>query len=260
MGIYNSTQTRVVPVFNHLYTIDPSGSSWVSLLLDFASDSDNKPTSHPGVLKEAKWWPDEKKLTAPISLLEWLIRNLQSIKPSSEWGESEETVLKREQLINRNEQTIDEALTLLYRNTKEKAWYILEGPSCPDVYLETSDAVIVIEGKRTEGEPTTNTTWMENRHQMIRHLDCAYEQMGDKKRLYGLMIVEAENQENVPNKWLTYQDLIKSNEILAGSLPHRSEKVRKIIRDSFLGITTWQKICGEMNIANEILIKKVENL
>jgi hypothetical protein len=95
---------------------------------------------------------------------------------------------------------------------------------------------------------------------MIRHLDSGHELIGNKKRLYGMMIVEADNEGDVPIKWVEYSSQIRSNEVLHGSLPHRDEGVRKTIRDSFVGITTWQKICAELNIPRQVLINSVKDL
>lgn len=257
MGIYDSTKTRVVPVFNRLLDIDSTGRTWLSLLLDLTSGPDEKATSPLGNIVEAKWWPDEKKLSAPRPLLEWLIKNLNPPRSESDWGSGKETIRKRKNLVNHDEQTIEEAVNLLKKNYKEGVWYVLEGPSYPDVYLETPGAVIIIEGKRTEQGPKTNTTWMENRHQMIRHLDCAYELHKNEKQIYGMMIVESDNGKSVPDKWLQYENQIKSDVILDSNLPHRLKDERNNIRDSFLGITTWQRICTELDIPFEVLITNV---
>lgn len=39
-----------------------------------------------------------------------------------------------------------------------RGWHVLEGPTYPDVFVETRDALVVVEGKRTEAGPTTSTS------------------------------------------------------------------------------------------------------
>ena len=70
------------------------------------------------------------------------------------------------------------------------------------MFLETDDLVVVIEGKRTEPAPTTTTTWMPVRHQMLRHIDAAWDRRGDRQ-LFGFFIVEGETGDSmtVPAHW-----------------------------------------------------------
>lgn len=99
-------------------------------------------------------------MTPPVSLLSWLVRNL------SEPDDGREVDEHRARLIAGDATTISEALGLLRSGGIGKGWHVLEGRTHPDVFLETPDAVIVVEGKRTEPGPTTETTWMPGRHQM----------------------------------------------------------------------------------------------
>jgi hypothetical protein len=102
------------------------------------------------------------------------------------------TQVKRQAVLNRDPHTIAEALAYLAQpRIPRHAWYIFEGTTRPDVYLETPDVLIVIEGKRTEREPTSHTEWMPRRHQLLRHLDCAWEVRGQRTVL-GFFIVEGQ--------------------------------------------------------------------
>jgi len=97
---------------------------------------------------------------------------------------------------------MDEAMRLLGRDDAiERAWYLLEGPSCPDVFLETDDLIVVIEGKQTESGPTTNTSWMPLRHQMLQHIDAVWD-IRNGHQCVGFFIVESGAEGETPNHWL----------------------------------------------------------
>ncbi len=136
-----------------------------------------------------------------------------------------------------------------------KEWYVLEGPSYPDAFIETPDALIVIEGKFTETGATTKTTWMPKRHQMLRHLDAAWEIRGQRS-VYGLFIVESETptQSDVPAKWSSIAASTTGEDALLTSLPHRKDSnERRQIAESFIGITTWQAIQKEFGLDASLL-------
>ena len=131
----------------------------------------------------------------------------------------------------------------------QSGWHILEGPSYPDVLLETPDALIVVEGKRTESAPTTHTTFMEGRHQIWRHIDAAWEVRG-RRAVFGLFIVEGQGEApEVPAVWTAAVASAKSDAVLASSFPHRSAVERSAIAQCLLGATTWQRVCAEFEIA-----------
>src|SRR5688572_28071497 len=191
MGRFDSSKTRVVPVFNALFERDPTGGTWLSALASFGTRS--KVLQNPlglGTLHRDHpryWGKNERRLVPPPTLLRWLVCN--ATKPASDklWG-SPQVRKKREELVRLEEPTIKEALELLDAPRRRGAWYVLEGESCPDAFLETDKVLFVIEGKRTERQLTTTTTWMPKRSQVIRHMDAAWEIRGPRKVL-GLTIV-----------------------------------------------------------------------
>jgi hypothetical protein len=152
---------------------------------------------------------------------------------------------KREKLVARDPTTIAEADRLLKTRPRPRAWYVLEGKSAPDVFLETTSALIVIEGKRTERKATGQTTWMPKRSQMLRHMDAAWEIRG-AKRVVGLMIVEGDGGADavtVSPHWANEARQEVLDQTLIDSLPHRSVEERAEIAAGFLGVTTWQSVC-----------------
>jgi hypothetical protein len=187
-------------------------------------------------------------------LLQWLIQNVTKPESEATWG-SPDTRLKREDLVKKDPARIAEALKLVATASDERAWYVLEGQTCPDVFLSTQDAIVVIEGKRTELGPTTSTAWMSVRHQILRHLDAAFE-VANNRRLIGFFIVEAKNGA-IPIHWREAATNTISPDALARSLPHRSDGQRRSIVDAFLGVTTWQAVCDALSIPGDVLINEV---
>lgn len=236
----NSSRTRVVPVFNSLFDADPSGQTWLALLLGLANSQ--APVDVGTVAPDAMRFlgDDEKPLPAPKSLLRWLITHLD-VRPDPNARDANETSRRRGRLVDRDPDIIAEALRLLDGNPSGPAWYVLEGPSYPDVYIETDRAVIVVEGKRTEPVPTTSTTWMAERHQMLRHIDAAWDERGGRD-VYGILIVEGTADGAVPEPWFSYPAALRDEAVLAASLPHRTDAERAAIARAFLGVTTWQQV------------------
>jgi hypothetical protein len=134
-----------------------------------------------------------------------------------------------------------------------RGWWIFEGPTYPDVFIETPGALIVVEGKRTEAGPTTCTTWMKNRHQIWRHMDAAWEVRGDRA-VYGLFIVQGEAGTDVaPLHWQLAAATTLGTAAIEGSFPHRSADERLAIARGFLGVTTWRGVCERFGIDHEAL-------
>ncbi len=261
MGIHDSSRTRVAPVFGRLQCLDPSGRLWLQGLLELANTRTlPRPEAGASRLRVAKWWPREAKLAAPPALLRWLLENAQEPRDAAAWGRRPEVMANRRRVVDRDADTLAGALQSLQdRRPSPRAWYVLEGPSQPDVYLDSDDVVIVVEGKRTETGPTTSTAWMSVRHQMLRHLDAAWEHR-QGRRIYGLFIVEAErgtSSVEPPSAWHDAVGLTISNDVLEASLPHRSPDERMQIASALLGVTTWQAVCAEFQIPREVLIPEV---
>lgn len=119
-----------------------------------------------------------------------------------------------------------------------RAWYIFEGFTNPDIFIEGDDYVIVCEGKWTEPHITTKTTNLaadnEYRNQMVRHIQGALNYTN--KEVYAFYIAD---------KGCGYEaDL--STDAFAAQLEKETIKIpskekEEIIR-AFCGYTTWQDI------------------
>jgi hypothetical protein len=261
MGSYNSSKTRVRPFFHDLIERDPTGETWLEPLLALP-DRSNEAVPDPGHLLPAESaWDDpprkERLLPPPRALLRWLIENPPSVRPRDLQTRCPRKRQKRERLLVGDERVRREALALLDAAPAEVAcscelarprcredWHILEGPTHVDAYLTTERFVILIEGKRTEPEPTTRTSWMSVRHQMLRNLDDAWDRR-DSRSAIGFFLVEGhdDNPLVLPKEWSEWSANTVSPSALERSLPHRSAVEHRAIASAFLGAATWDAAC-----------------
>ena len=262
MGKYDSSRTRISPVFTQLDQRDATGLSWLPALLSLPMHGRRESNVAPvGPIRATYWTATdgpgglvrrrEKALRAPESLLHWMIDNTDKLVQPENRADVGAHGLRQE-LFRGDAKRVTEAQDGVRSGERGRNWYVFEGPTFPDVYIETDELVVVIEGKRRESGPTTKTTWMKTRHQMLRHMDCAFDLLKGRS-LVGFFIVEGEREESdavdLPPKWKKYCEATTSEEAVAGSLPHRDEETRKAITKSFAGATTWQAVCGALNVS-----------
>jgi hypothetical protein len=253
MGQYNSSLTRVQPVFDWLVDSDPTGRSWLLRLLQLGSRaSEIALPQNVGDLEAGhpRWWgKHERRLRPPARLLEWLVQNVteDAVEGSKDAG----TVRAKRLLLARHDPaTISAALIGIREGSDQRAWYILEGESCPDACIQTAHTLLVVEGKRTEWSCTSKTTWMACRSQLLRHTDAAFE-VRDGRLVLGLLIVEGTDGPDglaLSDFWLNEANEQISKEMLSASLPHRTPEERRVLASGMLGGTTWQRVCWEFAI------------
>lgn len=255
---FDSSRTRVGPVFGAI-AAEVEDAQWARRLLDLAAGPGEQPWrdqdlriierhhhAPPGATT-----PKERGLAPPVALLAWLLDHFTRPEDGN-YGSGEVGKMRR-LLAGRDPEVMAKARAGLARSPRGKAWYILEGPTSPDVYLVTPDALIVVEGKRTEAGPTRSTTWMAGRHQMLRHIDAAWEIRGDRA-VYGMFIVEAmPGTEDVPELWRQAAKDTCSDAAILSSLPHRSSTDQEGIRRAMVGVTTWQRIVASFGLPHSVL-------
>lgn len=141
MGTYDSSRTRVAPVFDALMDREPSGQTWSLLELGSRSVGRLPNSTKPALIpNHPRWWGNnERRLDPPQSLLRWLIANASAPASEGFWG-GVGTRAKRERLVARDPEVIAEALRLLKSSSTFRKWYVLEGRSQPDALLETTVA------------------------------------------------------------------------------------------------------------------------
>lgn len=233
-GKYDSSKTRVTPVFNRLAEEPWDWPFRLLKLAEFGSVEAVIPDTLDMTYVKGSWGANEQGLRPPISLLSWLVRHPEN------WP-VEADMKKRRQLSSGDPTAFEDALELLRKSDTDRGWFIMEGRTYPDALILTPDAIIVVEGKRTETGPTTHTKWMDSRHQIWRHIDAAWELRG-KRHVFGMFIVEG-NSHGVPDNWRRAAIDSLSEVVLRGSFPHRScEEIAEISR-CFLGVCTWHRVC-----------------
>ena len=97
MGAYDSSRTRVEPVFDALMDPDPSGQDWLLPLLQLGSRSLGRLddlTKAALIPAHPRWWgKNERRLNPPKSLLRWLVANACAAALKTLWGR--QAALKR---------------------------------------------------------------------------------------------------------------------------------------------------------------------
>ena len=245
MGVYDSSRTRVQPIFDALYKQNKTGTLWLTPLLNLAR--------RPGERVAIPNWLDplveEPQYEFPAnpsrSFLRWLLENPNQLaKPSQEvWdGYSPTTREKREKLFNGDQVILQEAIDELYSQDKlpERAWWRFEGVTKVDCVLRTESTLIFIEGKRTELGPSRDITWYPARNQVLRNLDCAAALAGEVyTNFYVIVIVEGKLLNEQRKMEL---DNIVDPQTVKTSLPHLQKEQQALILEHYLGYITWEEI------------------
>ena len=249
LGKFNSSVTRVAPVFGRLFASDASGATWLPTLLHvgpgFRAASASRVDAKLVDGHRPTWGEDELALPAPLALLEHLVLTITPGQVAAS-GDQGEVLAIRRKLAARDAETIGVAIDQLRAGARGRQWCVLEGASRPDATLEMRDAVLVVEGKRTERTCTSTTKWMGARSQLIRHMDAAMESYPGKTIL-GLLIVEGDGGADAVEPsvhWMGEASAQIAPELLRASLPHRSPAERDRIASGVLGVTTWQRLCA----------------
>jgi hypothetical protein len=253
-GIHDSSRTRVAPVFDLL---QGRSDDWVRTLLSLNQGANQSPADLAGLnlkFQKGYWGKTEHSFDPPVALLSWLIRN-----PTPQLL-AQDAIPERVLLAKGEPGVVARALHALRTSAAPKGWHLLEGPTVPDVMIETPDALIVIEGKRTESGPTLDTTWLSGRHQIWRHIDAAWEIRG-RRRVFGLFIVQGQESDGgLPPHWQkAIRDAVGSV-VLDASFPHRSSTERDAIAACFVGGTTWNLVCKAFNISSASLPRTIHDL
>ncbi len=197
-------------------------------------------------------YPDEYLLDNEIALrplkehLLWMLKNFNKCKEQNS-VKNTNTNTKRHNLRNNHQETLDEAKSYIEEiysksTAVPKAWYILEGNTYPDIFIETKEHIIVIKEKGTERSATMKTYFLDDRNQMVRHIQGAMQYNEDhcngEKTVMGFYIVDEQEFIFDKNKHIKsfskFEDVLKIETVPCVG----SETVKKC----FKGYTTWQKI------------------
>lgn len=241
MGKRNSTLTRVKPLFD-LINSDTNKLNCVLELFD------KNLRIEQNSLIEIRYGKNEKKIPPPKTLLIWMHNHLEELNKLYNNGinsVNSKTYLKRVQLFNGDTQIKEEAINQINTNLQlpKSAWYIFEGYTCPDIYIETTDCIFIGEAKRTEKDITTKTKWLNQRDQLIRHIDSLLDQ---DKKIYSFYILE--EKEYKKGIYKNSMELYSNEDYFKQNLRHRDNKSIERAFESFIGFVFWEDIATSFNI------------
>ncbi len=265
MGKFNSSKTRVLPVFQALRKRDEYGQTWLRPLLEMAKRDDQAKAAK---IPEDLGLPlDKLSFECPVdpskAYLKWLITHPERLSspPQEMWEQwSGETKNKRQALLAGDPEVQAEAIDQLEECSKlpKRAWWRLEGVTQVDCALLTPSTAVFIEGKRTEIGPSKQVLWYQGRNQVLRNLDCAaaYAEIENLPHYFVMLVVDRDvigadplRQKEVDN--------VTMPETVEKSLPHLSDEERIELLSHYLGSTTWQAIREAFGLPEDVLIDHV---
>lgn len=278
MGDFNSSVTRVWPVFDCMFQQDSTGMAWLPSLLKLGSRAGRvRQQIHsnpgpllpelaridlalPGPVKKAIG-PErstrierirnayEAEIPPSSAFLRWMLEHPHQLTwPKGRKGIdlvfSRSTQRSRKHFLDGDPQTRDEALAQLSRLGaigSRRKWWAFEGFTSVDCRLETESLLLLIEGKRTE--PISNSTnWFPGRNQVIRNLEVAQALAGDQKNFAVLLC--AETPVELPD------------DAWRRSLPHFSPIEIQDLKSHYLGCTTWstiiERLCNGLELPKTV--------
>jgi hypothetical protein len=263
MGEKNSSVTRVWPIFLELMCGQRQSSESLQLLLDLSFKNsgnafaaqlrDSASSVFPGLLEKPTMPRTEcgMRLKLPSCFeysippterfLLWMIESTgEACMPRNGMDAASVRAGRRSDLFeNDHTRRIDarkeatKNLLLNGVNRSRNGWWLFEGPTSVDCFLESSDAVLLIEGKRTD-TIAVHTDWCSSRHQIARNLEAA--QCAAKGKRFGVMVAAETPLE------------ISAAEIERG-LPHMNPSERAFLAGHYIGCVTWKQICQEANLS-----------
>ena len=240
MGRYNSSVYRVRPLVEHL---EKNYDAFLSVLSLVGIDSLGKPSiyRYDGVsCTEMQLKPTKRHLLALIRLMATKQHGKVGIKGRDRldlfFGDPD----VRQATYEKGKAELETKYDVL--TAQDRPWYMFEGFTNPDIYIEGDDYVIVCEGKWTEPHITTTTTYLssvgEYRNQMVRHIQGVLNYTN--KKVYAFYIVDAECGYTED---LNKESFVRQLE-LETIQPDDIEKEK--ISNAFYGYTTWQAIHNKL--------------
>ncbi len=234
---------------------DPIGQTWLPALIGLfqrltALDRDIQKS--PGELLQCRY-SDELAINPPLNFLLWLVQHPEQLRWPSYPIKNDHARDMRERLLGRGQYKRDPAAA---RNAGEEAktaiqaiikqqqagladkewlreWWVLEGKTHVDCFIETTRMKIYVEGKRTD-RLSPGVSWYSKRNQLLRNLECASVHAGSKPFIQ-VMIAESPMSE-LPS--------IRVEE----SLPHLTPEQRNALLSHYAGSSTWKILCARVGI------------
>ena len=269
MGEWDSSLTRVQPVFNELLDRWPDGEPWLGELWELAAltrpDAIPKP-AEIGTLQASETPPDrssrrgkvfERTVAPPLDFLRWLLAHPEAMQvrdPINFGAKSNVSREWRRKLFSRDAPLVSEAREEAERHLSKRAslrgrqkWWAFEGFSHIDCCLITDRCVVFVEGKRTE-PVSPSTLWFEQRSQIWRNVEVAREFAGGKQ--FGVILAVESERDGVAA-------LDAAAHSLTASYPHLPSDQQVDLGRHLLGFMTWPSIGTRFRLPRGCLLEQV---
>jgi hypothetical protein len=226
---------------------DPTGANWLLPLMELGSRAKIcRPPPQPGTLRSSPRF--EYPCLAAEDLLIWLIENAPLLGQSAlgKFKGAPVTKNKRDALLKGDPVVRKEARARLASHGRRPGrgqWQVLEGETKVDCALFADNVTLFIEGKRTEPHLTDRVTWVPDRNQVLRNLDCLRVEAFRPAERYVLLVVE-EGTKLVGEAIA----LDGGGATVDRALPHLADGPRQDLWSHYLGYTTWQAIQGRFQL------------
>jgi hypothetical protein len=251
----DSSITRVGWVFRTLMQRDGSGQTWLPALLSLFPNLravNSAILLEPGELIACRFG-NELTLPPPLQFLRWMVEHPAELRwPRYPIRDAFKRDMRQrlfqcgpyESDSQHREKTIDEARRAIIHLLEERArgvaddtwikqWWVLEGRTHVDCFIETTRMRLYIEGKRTESLSRA-TSWYSKRNQLLRNLECASVHSGATPYLQVLIT------ESTP--------LALAPKTIEDSLPHLSLDQRQELLKHYAGACTWTALCSAVGL------------
>jgi hypothetical protein len=135
-------------------------------------------------------------------------------------------------------------------------WLTLHQPPHPSALLITTRVMAIVEGRRVAAN---GIALAEQEAFIILHsLDALFDDARGRF-VAGLLVVEEDD--TAPGAVEALRDemaqVLTKRGLLARCLPHREPSERREIARGFLGVTSWQRVCGELGVPRSTLPESV---
>jgi hypothetical protein len=254
MGQYDSSLTRVQPVFDALREKDPTGATWLLDLWRMAIATRNgHPVAPPeslGPIVASKVY--ERTIPPSTAFLRWAVQNPSRLVPlTPDYGATGKVArLKRAELFGTDAAArwaaIESAVSEIDRRGAKgsgQQWWAFEGFTHADACFETPECLLLVEGKRTE-TVSASTRWFKQRNQLWRNVEVAGELAA--ARAFGVILAvetEADGRKGLQDAEATRD----------GSYPHLSEGERARLDRHLLGFVVWSELVDHFGLPRSVL-------
>jgi hypothetical protein len=254
VGKYNSSKTRVEPIFNELL-IMRSTADWLPELWWMAiSTRTGGPEPHFDVGPPLNSKIYERALPPSTAFLKWMVQNTEKLTPprGSHFGATPGGVAsaKRARLfgsdLHLREASRAEALNEIDAKGGQgsaREWWAFEGFTHVDACFETEEYLLLIEGKRTEAV-SPSTRWFKSRNQLWRNVEVAGELANG--RPFGVVVgveTDADGRRALADAATTRDR----------SYPHLTQKQRAALDRHLLGFVVWSEVVDRFGLPRDVL-------